>query len=1126
MRVNRSIPLKTIGRSVFTICLQVVLQFCFFSDIKAQWIEDNFSTGFPGSRWRGDTSLFAISNTEQLQLQALEAGTACIYAPLQEVSGDVEIKFRLRQSFAGSANNHSKIGLVQWSGTDNDPTDNSGFYLQFGESGSNDVVRLNQISGGLNENIAAGISSMASSFDLNIRIVITATGLIKVWSQSADQSNEAVLEFTANINWSSGTKAFYWLCRYTSSYTNDFFLDDVALVPLPPDLNAPVLTNVDSTDPTRVSLQFNEPVNLQGEIYLNNSLVPAALIQQTMMHTIAINTDTVIPANITHSILITELSDTSGNTIQNMEVDFVRWEGMMPMPGDLQFTEVLADPTPAIALPEAEFIEIHNISNQTLDLSRVTLANSNTMHTITHGFLLPGKYAIITDNASCPLYPDSIICIGIDGFVSLSNTGDSLTLLNNEQQVIDILVYSDDWYDSAALRDGGISLELQYAASGCDDSQTWEASAHVAGGTPGFKNSRNFTLEDSASPHIEETWTEGWNQIEILFTESMFGSPSVNPILSIEPGTTAFSWQWSEDYHQLQITVTDTLQYNTIYFLLTNQLEDCAGNPLTLNTIEITPARSPEVGDIVINEIMSKPLPSVGGPAFEFIEVYNKTDDALSLRNIHVNNGSPSNAKILQPHEYMVFTDDENMLASLVLPRVLLFDGFPQLSDGGTEVVIRNAADEIIDEVTYSPVWYRGIHDDGGYSLERINPYLPCSSASNWSVCSSTLGSTACEQNSNYDTTPDITPPIFSEYRWPHNDTLQLLFDEAIVLSDSAVNITIGENETQRVYGNADEHIISVPINQLTENWESIRISIVSHQDCSGNIAGPENIEVWRPNNPESEDIVINEVMFDPEEGCPEYIELWNHTEKHLLIKGLTLADSLQDHYGRNSLIDDTGRIIRPKEFLVITESELALRQCHVIPSDASVLELNFSDLNADFDKVTVRDFEGGKIDQMQYKPEYHHPLLENTKGVSLERISASGNGLESRLWHSASAMKNYATPGEMNSQYKEERDESGVTIYPQIISPDNDGVDDILEIVIDVEREGWVGRVWVGTLGGEFVAQVLENSLLGNKQRIFWNGMNSRGALSGIGPYILFFEGIHPDGKTMRKRIPFAIAP
>ena len=66
---------------------------------------------------------------------------------------------------------------------------------------------------------------------------------------------------------------------------------------------------------------------------------------------------------------------------------------------------------------------------------------------------------------------------------------------------------------------------------------------------------------------------------------------------------------------------------------------------------------------------------------------------------------------------------------------------------------------------------------------------------------------------------------------------------------------------------------------------------------------------------------------------------------------------------------------------------------------------------------VFIYDPQENTIDSFDFNESNHSPLLSETRGVSLERISFAGPSNDSNNWFSSSQTEGFATPGYLNSQ-------------------------------------------------------------------------------------------------------------
>jgi hypothetical protein len=150
----------------------------------------------------------------------------------------------------------------------------------------------------------------------------------------------------------------------------------------------------------------------------------------------------------------------------------------------------------------------------------------------------------------------------------------------------------------------------------------------------------------------------------------------------------------------------------------------------------------------------------------------------------------------------------------------------------------------------------------------------------------------------------------------------------------------------------------------------------------------------------------------------------------------------------------------------------------------------------------------------MNYSDEMHLSIVNDSKGISLERISFDKPGSERSNWHSAASVFNYATPGESNSQFFDaDKKEELFSIFPGVFSPDNDGFEDILEISLNPPGTGFVLQMHVIDMSGALIKNLSNNDILGTENRYYWDGQNDSGTMVPEGLYLLHALLFHPDG-------------
>jgi hypothetical protein len=148
-----------------------------------------------------------------------------------------------------------------------------------------------------------------------------------------------------------------------------------------------------------------------------------------------------------------------------------------------------------------------------------------------------------------------------------------------------------------------------------------------------------------------------------------------------------------------------------------------------------------------------------------------------------------------------------------------------------------------------------------------------------------------------------------------------------------------------------------------------------------------------------------------------------------------------------------------------------------------------------------------------------HYPLLTNKAGVSLERVDPKSSSSATGNWHSASSDVNHATPGWANSQFRklDSADKSNIRLFPALISPDNDGQDDLLNIQYQFNESGTLLSAYVFNQYGQLLSKIIDNRLCGISGSFSWNGFDAKNNRLPEGVYVVLIETFNLNGKTQR---------
>lgn len=310
------------------------------------------------------------------------------------------------------------------------------------------------------------------------------------------------------------------------------------------------------------------------------------------------------------------------------------------------------------------------------------------------------------------------------------------------------------------------------------------------------------------------------------------------------------------------------------------------------------------------------------------------------------------------------------------------------------------------------------------------------------------------------------------------------------------------------------------------------RISITGLVDLFGNQidSGPAEFLIALPAG--SNDLVINEIMYDPMgpseehlQGQSEYIEIHNRRSIAVRVEGLHLRDRVEFSSTSTTIEPATsGTVWVPGGgFLLLypesEETDFQLSRVaqyfdlpgniapHAVRFQRSTLSLPMSGRT-----VVLSDSEGRVIDYVDYRPDWHNPNLIETRGIALERVNPDLSSNDPSNWSSSTAHRG-GTPGKRNSLFQQPEQmppETGITLEPNPFSPFGDGNNDNLYINYKLDESDYLVRVRIFDRYGRLVRNLVESHPAGFEGSLIWDGRTDRGQDNRIGIYIVLFEAFN----------------
>ncbi len=639
---------------------------------------------------------------------------------------------------------------------------------------------------------------------------------------------------------------------------------------------------------------------------------------------------------------------------------------------------------------------------------------------------------------------------------------------------------------------------------------------------------------DATAPSILSVAPTSATNVDVQYDEALdpgfIGVYDITPFIGV-----ATQVQDGLDPALVHVTTSIALTSGNTYSLLASGTQDLAGNAMAPASIDFTYLVPAEPGprSVVINEIMADPSPVVGLPDAEFIELFNASAaDSYDLGGWTIGDGGTPGtlpAIVLGPGQFVIACDDATAALLGGFGTVVGVTGFPSLNNDGDPLELRDDDGDLIDAVSYDLDWYRdGSKDDGGWTLEQIDPTAPCSGVANWIASNDPQGGTPGEANSVFAIIPDTEAPSLSSVQVNSATELVLLFSEAMDAASLATGgyaIDPPVAVASAVASGAAQATLTLGDPLVIGQLYIITVTDVS--DCPGNAIGTTNSATFALPEPVAVgDVVINEVLYDPRPGGYDFVELYNKSGKVLSLADWKLANEEDGAIANATVITTSSVLLLPGGYIAISEDPSNITQEYPLAHVDRLFEAIMPGYNNGEGTVVLQAPDGSTLDLFRYNDDLHFALLNDIEGVSLERVDPARPTDDNTNWHSAAEAAGWATPGYENSQYASAVDASGeMTIEPAIFSPDNDGHQDVLTIAYAFEQAGFTGNMTVFDLAGRDVVKLMENELLGTSGAVSWDGIQDDNTLARIGPYVVYFEVFDLEGATHEFRATVVVA-
>lgn len=892
-----------------------------------------------------------------------------------------------------------------------------------------------------------GSSGMANTTSRPLWLLNAANDTIDYYFYSADNlqtySDEKILmnRDSSQSNWanslvSNGTPGF------TNSVTplnNDLIVSSLIFNPPQPILGEDV--SVTTTIKNKGALSAD---NFAVEIYNDinfDSIGQANEFIFSQLYSNLVSGDSITASTILSSLAVGSyqiISKVNFNEDENpLNNQLIKSFSVYP-PGnvynDLVINEIMYAPSSG----QPEWVELLNKSANPVNLKKWKFADATTSVTITNSdfILQPDSFVVLTADSSILNYfpvSSSIIKISMP---ALNNTGDAVVIKDSMNVLIDSVNYLPSWGGNT----GGKSLERILKDNPSNDPQNWKTSQSIFKATPGkinsvtpkdydltvsvFKSTFEFGIigeSISFNSTVKNIGLNASGSIELLlFNDSNFDSiPQPNELISQQSFN---SLNTGDSISATFITQNFTEgENNFILVINTSPDDDTTNNTAFTKVVGVTVNEMRN--DIVINEIMYAP----SSPEPEWIEIFNRSDKTINLKNYKIADAVDTTKVIadtlnLNTKEFLVIAKDSSILSFYNIQSRVFISTFPSLNNTDDKLILLDSLNRVIDSLQYFSGW----GGSSGKSLERIDVNVSSTDSANWKTSISRYKATPGTFNSVTKKDFDLfVGDILFQPKYPLNgDNVNIasmikntgnfsalyslsLFEDTNL--DSIPDVLL-ETLTQLQLGSNDSAVVNFSYqiqNLLSKKAFYVIADFSSDQDTSNNYF----YKIIEPGFP-PQTVVVNEIMFAPFGGEPEWIELYNNSDTDINLNGWKISDVITTPAVAEIKSDF---VIRAGDYAVLTKDTTIFNYHRFILSP--VLKLNLPTLNNDIDGVVLKDKRGLTIDSVFYSNQWG-----GTNGYSLERISSLVNSNQQSNWASSIDIEQ-STPGRINSITPKEYD-------------------------------------------------------------------------------------------------------
>ncbi|NGM63230.1 lamin tail domain-containing protein [Sphingobacterium sp. SGG-5] len=264
-------------------------------------------------------------------------------------------------------------------------------------------------------------------------------------------------------------------------------------------------------------------------------------------------------------------------------------------------------------------------------------------------------------------------------------------------------------------------------------------------------------------------------------------------------------------------------------------------------------------------------------------------------------------------------------------------------------------------------------------------------------------------------------------------------------------------------------------------------------------------------------DVIINEVLFNPVKGGVDFVEIYNRSGHPINLQHWKL--------GKYPISSEV-LLLEAGQYLALTTDPNALYRQYKKGENQCIHAMDRLPAYPNEQGAVTLFSPEGRMDSLYYYAGMHMPLLKNTKGISLERLSPDEPTNSPDNFLSASTWSGGATPGYKNSIQKDIlRKKNNFFLTSKTVSPNQDGFEDFLEINYEFSQPDYQMSVSIFAENGRPVNRLIRHQSAGSSGKIIWDCRGENGVVAPNGIYIFLTEIYNGKGDRELYKGAFVIA-